>query len=106
MAVLEANWALGLDHKSTRMALVHPQEFIELNHSDESVSIDAATEVPKRTFATNRHRLTNHYVNLFPWAIEQLSNGHSNWEFASAVHTPFFDVLERTGVPIRTPFTP
>lgn len=94
LAVFEVNWALGIDRKSARISLAHPQAFIEVNHSDESVQIELAGKAQPMPFATGGHRLTNHYVNLFPWAMEQLSKGNSNWEFAAAVHAPFFDVLE------------
>jgi predicted dehydrogenase len=94
LAVFEVNWALGSDRKSARISLARPQSFIEVDHSDESVQIDTAGEAQRVRSATAGHRLTNHYVNLFPWAIEQLSKGSSNWEFAAAVHAPFFDVLE------------
>ncbi len=98
MAVFEANWALGVDHKSTRISLAQTQQYIELDHSDENLGIKAAGEEARTlSFKTSRHRLTHHYVSLFPWAIDQLSKGNSNWEFASAVHAPFFDVLESAG---------
>jgi len=94
LAVFEVNWAAGMDRKSTSISLAHPGAFIEVNHSNETVHIDVAGNTQDLRFATGSHRLTNHYVNLFPWAIEQLSGGSSNWEFAAAVHAPFFDVLE------------
>lgn len=94
LAVFDVNWALGIDHKSARISLAHPQALIEINHNDESVHINGASGNKELRLATDSHRLTNHYVNLFPWAIEQLSKGNSNWAFSSAAHAPFFDVLD------------
>ncbi len=97
MAVFEVNWALGIDEKITRIDIANPHTFVELNHSLETLSVSAGTQKTQTfTYSTSHHRLTNHYVNLLPWAVEQISNKKSNWDFARRVHSPYFDVLERT----------
>jgi predicted dehydrogenase len=91
-AVFEVNWAVGLDRKVTRIHTSMPNKLIEMDHSEESLRVEGDRDA--RQFSTGLHRLTNHYIKLFPWAVSQIKRGKSNWDFARKVHEPFFDVLE------------
>lgn len=94
--VIETSWASARNHKSTRLFDLNgaPTRY-ELDHSLEQLSWSGQSGHERTSYANEWPRLTNHYVNALSEALALIKEGKSNWNFADAVHAPYFRAMEK-----------
>jgi D-galactose 1-dehydrogenase len=91
--IIDTNWTLGLDQKTTRL-WYHRGEVL-LHHSERSISLrksGAWTRV--KDFQSPVPRLEQHYRVLFRDLLACYKRGVSNIDFALSVHEKFIAALE------------
>lgn len=96
--IIDTNWTLGLNRKTTRLYYGATNTEIILHHSKESIFVNRdGRRVLGRSFQGEYPRLTNHYANLFRDVAARFSRGEDNSEHAAALHRLLF--AASSGVP-------
>ena len=88
MGVVNTNWALGLNHKSTRLLFGKSGSEVFLDHSTQTVHLNHR-DGGRRVLANlddGTHRLTTHYKGLFSGLISDQNNCAIDSVHAYALH--------------------
>lgn len=89
--VVETNWTLGVNRKTTRLQYAHSDKEVLLDHSGERVDVFSAGELIQSVdLKTKYPRLVNHYSGVFADAYDRLCRKDSNINFATSIHHLLF----------------
>jgi D-galactose 1-dehydrogenase len=92
--IIDTNWTLGLNQKTTRLYYGSTNAEVLLHHSNEEILITRDGEVVlEKNFQGEFTRLTNHYINLFRDIEQRLSSGEDNIEHAAELHRLLFAAI-------------
>ena len=93
--LIETNWTLGLNRKTTQIFYADCYTEVMLDHSREQVLLikDGQLEDTIR-LANDNSRLVNHYSALFEDAYSRLACGKGNLDFAIPIHRLLFEAGE------------
>ncbi|MBB6086733.1 Gfo/Idh/MocA family protein [Wenzhouxiangella marina] len=92
--IIDTNWTLGLDQKTTRL-WYHQGEAL-LHHSERRISLrtNGAWTIIK-DFSSPAPRLEQHYEELFRDLLTSYKQGASNLDFALSLHDKFIAAMEK-----------
>jgi len=89
--IIETNWTLGLNRKTTKLFYLSSNTQVILHHSDETVYIYRDGKLLKQKNLQNGlPRLTNHYINLFTDITDRLNEKRDNLDYATVLHKLLF----------------
>lgn len=89
--IIDTNWALGLNLKITRLHYAQTGHEVELNHSNQTVSlIQNGTQIWRQELGESRNRLVNHYVGVFTDLAERIQGLRDNVDKARVMHDMLF----------------
>lgn len=89
--LIDTNWTLGRDSKSTLLAYHGSDRKILLDHSKQEVrAISVEGEEVLFTCSNGRDRLTNHYIGVFESLAQQMDAGEDNFDYCKSLHRLLF----------------
>lgn len=96
--LVDTNWTLGRNCKTTRLFYDDANAEVLLHHSGESVRIEQHGNILATTrLATAYPRLTNHYMGLFEDLAGRFRTGRDNLDYAAPLHRLLFAAREGGG---------
>ena len=89
--IIDTNWTLGRDSKTTMLVYHGSDRKILLDHSRQEVrAISVEGEEILFACSNGRERLTNHYIGVFENLAQQLVVGEDNFDYCKALHRFLF----------------
>jgi predicted dehydrogenase len=89
--IIETNWTLGLNRKTTQLFFCESNTQVTLHHSNESVYIHHNGHlIFEKSFQNKLPRLTNHYSNLFRDITQRYRANKNNLDYAVSIHHLLF----------------
>lgn len=89
--IIDTNWSLGLNRKTTALHFGQTRTTIHLDHSEETVRCMTDGKLTRDVRLTNgRQRLENHYFNVFGDLAERFDRAATRHPYLRALHEIVF----------------